>query len=177
MLSTTNFYHLDPKESEYIIVQKKFKQTLPSIQIYGILKLQMPKYLVERHETYKRETVGSLHQMFHGTSLLCDPQKILRQQELCSNSSCGTCGIVRYGNLLSKLRPNSPDSYLWFAEHASISLDYCKGPSLRKSSDLKAMFLTDVLVLNWLLLDGDSVNDEEFIATQNLFKQILAKFD
>jgi len=143
-ITNTKLTLLNRNDSDYIWVRRRFRTMLPQAKIKGIIRLQMPKSLVDAHQKLKNQIAiqyflpseSITHRMFHGTKTSCDPlQYITRLSPICS-SGCGLCGITSKGNDTAFSRYSGQ---MWFANNASTSLGYCSG------SNVKVMFVVDVL--------------------------------
>ncbi|CAG8536457.1 5800_t:CDS:2 [Dentiscutata erythropus] len=139
--NTTRMMILNKDDPDYIAISQRFLVGLPRARINAILRLQMPKKLVDAHEQYKQQTGFPTHQMFHGTNVRCNPERYYGQPgwEYCKDN-CGLCGISQYG--------------MWFARHSSVSLGYCGNVAI------KAMFSVDIVsqtAQNIIIVDKEAV--------------------
>ncbi|RIA94394.1 hypothetical protein C1645_818115 [Glomus cerebriforme] len=150
-LTYTKLSLLIKEDLDYIQAYKRFISMLPNAKIKGIIRLQMPKKLVEAHQMHKKQMANQsglslnviTHNMYHGTKSLCDPlQYIQTLSPRCSNS-CGLCGIVSSGNDTAYSRNSGQ---MWFANSPSISFGYCGNYS--GNSSTKVIFMVDVLSKN-----------------------------
>ncbi|CAG8535490.1 10853_t:CDS:2 [Acaulospora colombiana] len=136
--STTRIVRMNQNDPDYIAVQQRFLAGIPNAKIQAILRMNMPRRLVDAHENYKNQTRQIVHQMFHGTRVACNPEKYYdnnAELTFCA-TGCGLCGISQNGNLCSVSKHSGR---MWFARHSSTSLGYCG------SVQIKAMFSVDVV--------------------------------
>ncbi|CAG8435145.1 2354_t:CDS:2 [Diversispora eburnea] len=150
--NTTRMMILNKDDPDYIAISQRFLVGLPRARINAILRLQMPKKLVDAHEQYKQQTGFPTHQMFHGTNVRCNPERYYGQPgwEYCKDN-CGLCGISQYGNLC---RVSKHGGRMWFARHSSVSLGYCGNVAI------KAMFSVDIVsqtAQNIIIVDKEAV--------------------
>jgi len=142
-LTQTKSTLLNKNDLDYIWAHQRFISMLPNVKIKGIIRLQMPKKLVDAHQKLKKKlaTQGSLsfnavtHKMYHGTKTLCDPLQYMKQLSPNCGAGCGLCGIVSRGNDTACSRNNNN---MWFANNPSVSYGYCNNP-------IKVIFMVDVL--------------------------------
>src|SRR6266498_4615328 len=105
-LTNTKLSLLNQNDLDYIRAHQRFLSMLPQAKIMGIIRLQMPKYLVETHQNLKKQMAmqnnlqlnAVTHKMFHGTRASCDPLQYINRLSPTCSSGCGLCGIVSNGN-------------------------------------------------------------------------------
>nr|CAG8438500.1 15366_t:CDS:2 [Entrophospora candida] len=129
---------------DYDVAKRSFLNGIPSAKIHGIIRIQMPKIIVDAHQILKKQPGLRSYKLFHGTKTTCDPMNITRcLRTICNtsvNNNCGVCGIITKGNDTTCSRYGGT---MWFAQSSNTSLCYC---SVDKGN--KAMFLLDVLSNN-----------------------------
>ncbi|CAJ0834312.1 2401_t:CDS:2 [Entrophospora sp. SA101] len=143
-LTQTKLTLLAPDDLDYDVAKRPFLNGIPSAKIHGIIRIQMPKIIVDAHQILKKQPGLKSYKLFHGTKTTCDPMNITRcLKTICNtsvNNNCGVCGIITKGNDTTCSRYGGT---MWFAQSSNTSLCYC---SVDKGN--KAMFLLDVLSNN-----------------------------
>ncbi|CAG8714066.1 13756_t:CDS:2, partial [Ambispora leptoticha] len=134
--TTTQLNLLSPSETDYQTIHTKFMSHLPAATVKAIFSLEMPDYIVKRHELMKKQ-IPVPRQTFHGTKHQCDPNRYIVSKgdaKPCGVTNCGLCGIIQDGN-----RCDKSNHSVWSAIHANTSLYYTlPGP-------IRAMFVLDIL--------------------------------
>ncbi|CAG8587852.1 14357_t:CDS:2 [Acaulospora morrowiae] len=133
---------LNPKDNEYVKVQQRFLRGIPNARIQAIIRMNMPRRLVDAHERYKQATKMTVNEMFHGTIVACNAERYYKDNNTEVNFctvNCGLCGISQNGNLRNVSKHGGR---MWFARHSSISLGYCG------AVPIKAMFSVEIVANN-----------------------------
>lgn len=163
--TTTKITSVSVDDLDYIRISSKFMKALPNIRIQGILRLQMPKKIVDAHMTLRNKR--PVRQMYHGTYAICDLKNLIKcKRPQCNPPSsidlqlntrlvnnyvnislgrargmgigrevCGVCGIIREGN---STKFSNHGGQMWFARNPSVSIQYTGGK-------YKAIFCVDVV--------------------------------
>ncbi|CAG8547672.1 11581_t:CDS:2 [Ambispora gerdemannii] len=134
--NVTKLNLLSPSDADYQTINTKFMSHIPAATVRAIFYLEMPEYIVERHELMKK-TIPVPRQTFHGTKHYCDPNRYITSKgeaKPCDNVNCGLCGIIKAGN-----RIDMSSSGIWSALHATTSLAYTLPTPMR------VMFVLDIL--------------------------------
>jgi len=170
-LTNTKLSLLNQNDLDYIRAHQRFLSMLPQAKIMGIIRLQMPKYLVETHQNLKKQMAmqnnlqlnAVTHKMFHGTRASCDPLQYINRLSPTCSSGCGLCGIVSNGNDVAFSRYGGQ---MWFANNPSTSLGYCSG------GNANAIFMVDVLSVsaNSILIVSQNAVSYSKIFFTNLYK-------
>ncbi|KAG9301208.1 hypothetical protein G9A89_012591 [Geosiphon pyriformis] len=139
---------LDPTDKDYRKIHEKFKDEkigVPNSDVKAIFRLNMPQEIIERHAKLKKKmerkwfriNLNLTRQMFHGTKVVCNPNDLIAGGQLCNETKCGLCGIIKEGN-----KCELSNGAIWSAANSNISFYYCS------SERTKVMFLLDVLSNN-----------------------------
>ncbi|RIB04958.1 hypothetical protein C2G38_2220990 [Gigaspora rosea] len=133
-----NVIPLSITSSEYTNVKSTFISKMASkynIQIHSIIRVEMPKHIINNHETYKKNNPYlSCAQYFHGTKHVCAIRSLNNSKMCQPNAACSVCGIISTGFRLN-------NGGIWFSPDAWYSHSYTNiGPD-----SSRAMFIVDVV--------------------------------
>ena len=86
----TTLTALKRTDEEFADIYTEFTKGISMCKIHSITKIDMPKNIVKKHETYKKSKKSQIQRLFHGTRHCCDIINILSNVEnMCKNEGCG----------------------------------------------------------------------------------------
>ncbi|CAG8494165.1 5634_t:CDS:2 [Ambispora leptoticha] len=166
-LTKTKLTTMPKDDMDYARIAKNVLIGFPSINIKGILRLQMSKSIAHAHLELRKAMASSVnvdparitYRVYHGTNVKCGPLGIIHGGSLCNNQACGVCGIAREGNKSSK---SKHDGSMFFTNNPQIAYQ-CAG-----QGKTKAIFVTDVLSIDPNFKSNYAVNTNEYRYPNNI---------